>query len=231
MKRNLCIIVLFLLIIFHVLNIMAWFNQDMWPTGKDWHMHLDHAFKLIGNIENGFTWSDLIFVNTSHPSFFYATGMFLRKVCLNSNRSIFLTPALFFFVLIFSVYGLGKKLFNKKAGLAAAVICSFSPVIYKSSIQFHVDLAAAAMVSLVNYLIIDSEGFKHRGKAFLIGVILGLAFLTRQFVVLFVIGPFLITLFANLEQKNEGSEMFKQNRVKQGRKQYNSLRCGVDSCF
>jgi 4-amino-4-deoxy-L-arabinose transferase-like glycosyltransferase len=210
MKNKFVGITLVLLVIFHLLNIAIWFENDLWPTGKDWHMHLAHSFTMSDNLRSDFSWENIVYVDTSHPSFFYLISLALRKICFDNNKSIFLTPALFFFLLIFSVYGLGKKLFDKQTGLIAAIICSFSPIIYLSSVQFHVDLAAAAMICLVNYLIVSSDGFRSFWFSLLTGLVLGLALLTRQFVILFVAGPFCAVLLEKLKSEDKKIPVFRQ---------------------
>jgi len=196
-KQN--IIVLILLFIFHILNNLIWFKQGFWPVGKDWHMHLNHVYALTDNLSRGFNWENFLVVNTSHPPFFYWMAVLLKNLCFGSNRSLFFTPMIFFIMFIICVYGIGKRLFDEETGIAAAIICSFSPIIYQSSIQFNVDLAAAAMVSLINYMIILSDGFKSRRFSVLTGFITGLGLLTRQFVILFIIGPFSIQLIKILK--------------------------------
>lgn len=204
--------VLFLLIIFHLLNFLFWLNREVWPVGKDWNLHLANAYAMMANLNNNFSIRNLVFVDIAHPPFYYWAAITLKNICFNNYKYIFLTSAVFFFILLFSIYGIGKQLKNKEVAILATILCSFTPIIYKSAIPFNLDLAATALLSMTVYNLLASKDFSKRKFSILSGVSLGLGLLTKQIVALFIIGPILTILLNNF--KNCGFKIENLNKRK-----------------
>ncbi len=201
------------LIAFHLLNIFFWLNLKGWPVGKDWYLHLNNTFRMMSNLAGEFSLRNLTFVDIGYPPFYYWIAMLLVKLSFGINRCAFLTSAVFLVVLLLSTYGVGKKLRNKQTGFLAAVICSFFPIIYSTAIEFNFDLAATAMVGLIVYTLLASDGFRKRHYAFFLGLSLGLGLLIRQFIFLFVIGPILAVLCKSLGPQNKGSRFLYRQKA------------------
>ena len=127
---------------------------------------------------------------------------------------MFLTSFIFLIVLIFSTYGIGKKIKNKEVGFLAATICSFFHIIHRSSIEFNLALAAPAMTTLIIYLLLNCDGFRKRSYSFLLGMSFGLGFLTRELVLLFAFGPILYTIWRSFKNKNaEAGFLYRQRLI------------------
>ena len=213
MQKHVYKLGLMLLITFHLLNILNWLYSNQWPEGKDWFMHLPNTYTMIDNLSQEFTFDNLMFVDVSYPPLYYWTAILLSKLFFNNHQYIFLTPFLFLVVLILSIYGIGKQLKNKDVGFLSAIFCSFFYIIYKASIQYNLILAAPAMTALIIYLLLKCEGFKNINYSILLGVSLGLGFLTRQFIILFVAGPILVTIWHSFKKNSNISKYLYRRKL------------------
>ena len=97
--------------------------------------------------------------------------------------------AVFVAMLLFSVYGTGKRLFDRRVGLLAAFIVSTYPILFSISRMPYIDYTLAAMVALSVYLLVACDGFRHRGSSLLLGLVIGLGILTKWPFVAFAGGP------------------------------------------
>ena len=185
-------ILLFLLIIFHMANISNWYNLKIWPRGKAYHCHLITVCNMLESIRRGDV-KVLLSINGENPPVYYWMAIVLKNI-FNSYGAMFWTSSIFLIILLLNVYFIGKKLKNNDTGILAAIICSFFPLISLSSSEFNLELATAAVVSLILNVLISKDIFKNLFHAFYFGVVLGIGFMTRSFVGLFIVGPFIVML-------------------------------------
>jgi len=113
--------------------------------------------------------------------------------------------AIFYSILIFSVYGIGKKLFNRNTGLLASFIVTMYPIVLNPLFThehmgraFNIDIPLAAMVSLSLYTLLLTEHFRNRKYSILFGITLGLGWLTKFTFPLWVIGPVALIVITSL---------------------------------
>lgn len=201
MKKNKYLFVLIALIAFHVLNNYFWLNRDVWPIGKDYIIHLNNQVSFSRAIENGASWNKLIYLDYEYPPMFYVIG-WLIKYIFGNYKMVFIIPSLFFVMLIICVYGIGKTLVNKDTGVMAAYLCSFFPFIYKTSVQFNLELATAALSCLIILLILSGRRINRFTYRALLIIAIVIAGLTRQLIFLFIIGPLIYYLLMN-RKKNK----------------------------
>jgi len=195
MKKKIHYITLILLIAFHLINILFWFNMGSWPTGKDWYWHMHNTFKMLSNLNNEFSFENLTFIDITYPPMYYWSGILLIKV-FSLNNALFLNAALYFIILILSMYALGTYISNRNTGILLAVIVSFFPAIYKSSIHYNLALPVAALTTLCAYLLLRSEQFANRKFTILAGIALGGCVILRELSILFLIGPIMLCLWS-----------------------------------
>ncbi|MBU4305237.1 MAG: glycosyltransferase family 39 protein [Candidatus Omnitrophica bacterium] len=156
--------------------------------GKDYIIHLNNQMNFISKINAGICLKELMYLDYEYPPLFYAIAWLLKYIT-GAYQAMFLISSMFLTMLLLSVYGVGKTLGNRVVGIIAAYICSFFPFIYKTSIQFNLELSTAALSSLIIYLMLRvGEGNRLIYKILLILAIVA-AGLTRQLIILFVIGP------------------------------------------
>ena len=114
------------------------------------------------------------------------------------NLMILLTNVVFLSVLLFSVFKIGAILFNQKAGLLAAALLSFSPIIFGHSRVSLVDLPLAAMVALSLWCLLKTDNFKSLLFSLVTGAVFILAQFTRETAAVFITPPFLYYAFNSL---------------------------------
>ena len=219
MKKYIYSLGIVLLICFHMSNILVWYGKNYWPIGKDYAHHLEMTSNFIKKMPGCELkdWEEFIFISENdNPPFYYWTAIFLYFL-LRNYHVLFLNSALYFIILLLSVYGIGKELKSKEAGFLAAVICSFFPFIYLTSIQYNLELATAAMAALIVYVMLLSKGFSKYFYTILFCAALLLGIFTRQLVFVFIIGPLVITII----------EIAKNNNIPQRLKKQRFKRLGV----
>jgi len=119
---------------------------------------------------------------------FYRVFGVSTDVALMSN-------AVFIVMLLFSVYGIGKRMYSRGTGLLAAFLVSMYPVLFGISRLSYVDYALTAMVALIIYFLVRTEGFVRRRHSVFLGLSLGLGALTKWPVMAFVAAPILYVAF------------------------------------
>ncbi len=192
--RKACL-VLVLLLVFHLLNIFFWFNKDVWPVGKDYAHHLRMNMEFIREFPVYDDWRQIVFISMNdNPPLYYWTGTVLWFFS-RSYQSLFLNSSLYLFLLLLAVYGIGKELKDRQTGLIAAMLCSFSPGVYLSAIQFNLALPTAALVSVIVYSLVLVSRSQGRRYWLLFALLFVAGMYTRQLVGVFILGPLLLTLF------------------------------------
>ncbi|MCB0182888.1 MAG: glycosyltransferase family 39 protein, partial [Caldilineaceae bacterium] len=108
-------------------------------------------------------------------------------------------------MLLVATYALGTAAAGPRAGLLSAIVLGSYPILIG---LVHILLVETVMVLLVALTLLAlwrSEGFHKAGWSSLAGVLTGLGLLTKVFFVLFVIGPWLVTMWIAWRQSVEAT--------------------------
>src|SRR5436189_3328082 len=89
------------------------------------------------------------------------------------------------------VYGLGRRLADVETGLWAAFLLATAPFVVFSLTNFQLDLPLPAMVALALYALVRAEAFTDARWSLTLGVALGLGMLTKPSFAIYVLPPFL----------------------------------------
>jgi 4-amino-4-deoxy-L-arabinose transferase-like glycosyltransferase len=179
------------LVVFHVYNNWVFVTTQVTILGWDRPAHLartliyDDMLQAV-NIRSIFevmTWS------WNRPPLSHLVAAPLYRLFGTSTDVALMRNAIFVAMLLFSVYGIGKRLFARKVGLLAAFIVSTYPILFSISRMPYVDYSLAAMVALSIYLLVVCEGFRHRPASLVLGLVIGLGILTKWPFVAFAGGP------------------------------------------
>jgi 4-amino-4-deoxy-L-arabinose transferase-like glycosyltransferase len=122
--------------------------------------------------------------------FFSVFGM-SHDIAILGNQS-------FFLILILSIFGLGKILFDRKTGLLAALIISFYPGVFGYSRVYVLEFAILAVSTACVYLLIKSEGFKNFKYSLCFGFAFALGELLRPRFVIYIMIPVLFYAIKNI---------------------------------
>ncbi len=129
------------------------------------------------------------------PLPFFLPGV-AHKVFGGSILAAALTPQLFLALLLFSVYGIGRRAGGPWLGLAAAVIASGYPGVYQIARTHHDSLATSALAAAMICLLVYCRGFTRLRICALAGVTAYLSTLVSEsvsftlLIALIAAGPF-----------------------------------------
>ncbi|MFH1854634.1 MAG: glycosyltransferase family 39 protein [Candidatus Omnitrophota bacterium] len=159
--------------------------------------------KLIsGQPEYGAIATGLWHEYSSRGFIHYAEGLiliFLNKIDLKDvNLMIVLTNAFFLLILLIATYKIGSLLYNKKVGLLAAVLLSFSPQLFSHLRLNMLDFPVAAMVSLFFLCLLKTNRLTSTFFSLLSGIIFMLAEATKETAVIFIFPVVLFYFFTSL---------------------------------
>ncbi len=213
-------IILMLLIVFHSIVNYIWLMRDTAPPEwDDQDMYLITSIMIYRALE---TFSiDQLAIATSNirpvlvpfltAIFYFFAGVSQDIACMSN--------ILYLAILLFSVYGISKKISHKKEiGLLSAFIVSTFPMIFGMSRQFLMDLPLTAFVSSSVYLLFLTSHFENRRYSLLLGVSMGLGMLTKQTFPIFLLFPLLFIMRSDIAAaKYLFHPMQFFNRIKQRR--------------
>jgi|GEM_PF-2225574 len=181
-----------------------WLRQDKTPPGWEAARYLTSSLEAFDLIRRPALASlgELIFVrNGVQPAsgFVLPTVPFYWLFGVSEDGATWWTQGLALALLLFSVYGIGRRLFDVRVGLLAALLIGLNPEVIRLSRLYVPELAAAAVVSVMVYFLIRSEFLQRRGAVLLAGAALGLAMLQRPLLpLLFAAGPLVFVFIGSL---------------------------------
>jgi 4-amino-4-deoxy-L-arabinose transferase-like glycosyltransferase len=208
------------LLILSIIWLLGIVNDRLWFTLDNSVPAWDQADYLTGSLNYFYFlqspqllsqdwWKELWMLSPKVPPLTYLlTVPFLAIFGKHPDTST-LVYLLFSAILLYSVYGIARQLFNSKIGLWAAALCTLFPGLYIYRLQFLLDYPLIAMVTFCFYCLTMwrstinqkqadyplSKPTHHLFKSWrwtiLLGVSLGLAILVKQTAVFFLFIPFL----------------------------------------
>ena len=125
------------------------------------------------------------------PRFVYVVGGFWNQVFGEMPEQTIFSNSIFFFILLFSVYGIGKITGGPRTGVLAAALVSLYPNLVGLSRYYGLDFPLTAMVTAGVYALIKTDYWKSRKWSVIFAVISGLGILTKGQYVFFLYGPVL----------------------------------------
>ena len=138
--------------------------------------------------------AQIIDTTTFWPPFSYFLSQPLYALFgIGTDVTVFTTTIFLALAIIFT-YLLGRRLYGVTAGLLAAFLFSFYPIVFMLSRTYYQDMALAAMTTITFYLMLRSEAFSQRRVTLLFGLSLGLTALTKQGFFTIITGPVLVAV-------------------------------------
>ncbi|MBU1853272.1 MAG: glycosyltransferase family 39 protein [Candidatus Omnitrophica bacterium] len=202
MRQNVKIdtLILIIILIFHFGANFVWLSIDENPFLPDeiFHIHDYHSF--YSGIKDINVIKELPFISIKKifllfnistqawPRFVYFTSYLFTLFLGYSIFTLKISNMLYFAILIFSLYFIGRKCLDAKTGLLAAFMVSFYPGVCGISRVYGIDFPLAAMASLTTLFLLLSENFSRRKYSIFFGISLGIGFLVKGTILLFVSG-------------------------------------------
>ncbi|MFH1508430.1 MAG: glycosyltransferase family 39 protein [Candidatus Omnitrophota bacterium] len=205
MNKKTAIISIFILIIFHLIITAIWLHVDKSFIKLDSWQHYRYSLDVYDFLNGKLTLNALqpekwhgILVGLLSAFFYFIFGT-------SQDVAIMINSSIFFPILIFSVYGIGKKMLNAQAGLLAAFILSMYPIIFNNLRFYALDLPLTCAVALSLYLILKSNNFLDKSNSLILGLSIGLGLLIKFNYLAFIAGPYAVTMYRGLKQNKHAS--------------------------
>lgn len=207
-RINKYIIGLILLFLISALSDYNWLSQENQPPSWDEALHLTKSlqyYNMLTALPPDIV-SILINIDDYYPPFYHLSTTLTYSIFGTSMDSAIAINILYFLILLFSTYGIGKSLHSKQAGLIAAALISLFPVIVGMRRFYLIEPALISMVTLSIYLLLLTDHFKIRKYSLLFGTSVALALLTKWTAIFFIIGPLLAILYEYYKYRTESAK-------------------------
>ncbi|MDH4138533.1 MAG: glycosyltransferase family 39 protein, partial [Anaerolineae bacterium] len=131
----------------------------------------------------------IITYHTFYPPLFHLTiALFCELFGVSADVAAMANVA-YMAVLLFAVYGIGKRMFSAKVGLLAAFLVSMLPIVFCLSRYKYIEYTLVSMVALSLYLLIRTDDFQSKTYSMLFGLSFALGMLTKWVFIIFLAGP------------------------------------------
>jgi 4-amino-4-deoxy-L-arabinose transferase-like glycosyltransferase len=191
-------ILLFIYFLWWIIS-FYWITNDNHPPQADSSAHILKSYNLYRNF-TFLLFNSPLKLFTYEPvattSFFYFPILPFYFFFLPTNHISIIVNSVYFGILLFSTYGIGKKLFGKNVGLCSVFFIISYPSIFSLSRHLFLDFASMCIVMLTIYFLICSDFFRNRKYSFLFGISFGIATLIKltNFMFLIVILVYIVSL-------------------------------------
>jgi len=203
-RINISYLILSLLFLFHAINNIVIISKDTTPLiGDSLGLYVQSCrySRLILDAIGSFNLRSILLILKNMPlngqlfglvaaPFYFLIGT-QHDVAVISNQ-------IFFLVLILSIFGLGRVLFNNTVGLLAAFVISFYPSVFGFSRIYMLTFPILSVATLCVYLLIKSDGFNDRKYSIFLGLASGLGVLLRPRFLIYIFIPVLFYVLKGL---------------------------------
>lgn len=203
---NIFIFFLALIVIFFIVTNIIWLSQDSLPPAWDQAHHMLLSLKyyrLITNVHSFTNLNDFCSVSHYYPPLFHICAVPFIFLFGFSEHNLIMVNFIYLILFAASLYGIGEMLFNKRVGIMAAILCLFYPIMYAMSREYLIDFALVSIVTVVQYLILRSEGGLKKPWNIVLGIAAGGALLIKPAAIIFFLPVWIFILLGSLRRKND----------------------------
>ncbi|HEY9671599.1 MAG TPA: phospholipid carrier-dependent glycosyltransferase [Waterburya sp.] len=180
-------------------SVPAWDPTNHLTGSLNYLSALQHA-----NLFSGDWWRHLWTLSSKYPPLLYIATAPFQQLFGTGPEQALLVNLLFSAILLLSVYGLGKHLFNQQVGLWAAFLCVLLPRLYTVRLVYITDYPLTALVAATFCCLTVWRDAKTKWQqwywALGFGACLGLAMMVKQSVLFFIAAPLLWIFIARLRR-------------------------------
>jgi len=184
-------LVLALLWLFHAVNNGLWRSINVTILGSDRAAHLLQSLAYYQALKplSLDSFLRIITYYTFYPPLFHLTIAFFCDLFGVSADVAAMANVVYMAILLWAIYGIGKRMFSAKVGLLTAFLVSMLPIVFCLSRYTYVEYALLSMVALSIYLLIRTDDFQNKTYSVLFGLSFGLGMLTKWVFIVFLAGP------------------------------------------
>ena len=185
---------LLVLICAYIIVNLFWLKINNIPPAWDVAMHAHISIVFSKYIHSHGFWSlffspNTLLINPLYPPFIsLAVIPFYNLFPVKDIGSMTLAMDIVFLpILVFSVFGIGKRMGDEKTGFFSAYLVAVYPFTIVASRYFILEFPLMAMVALMIYVFILSDDFQHTIFSLLFGMVMGIGLLLKQSFILFTL--------------------------------------------
>lgn len=179
------------------MGMAAWVAIDTHPTSWDQSAHARFALQYLRFFGQPVAkWNSLVFLTVSvyWPPLFYLSSVPATAVFGYSIDAVALTNLLFLLLLVWSLWKIGARLFDRTAAAGAVAATLLCPLVFALSRDILLDFALLATVAFAQYAILASDGGLERRRSWLMGLAVGAALLVKWTALPFLLPTWLIVV-------------------------------------
>jgi 4-amino-4-deoxy-L-arabinose transferase-like glycosyltransferase len=160
---------------------LIWILLDTRPPSYDQGLHLFRTFNYWEAMSSGSEdwWQDMLNVEPFYPPFYHLSLIPLSLIFGFTLDTGVIGNSIYMVILVLSVYGIGKILYTRNAGLIAAFLVSCYPIIVSMSREYIISVMLTAMTALAYYLFLKSENFENKKYSILFSFIYAIGLMVK----------------------------------------------------
>lgn len=188
------------------------------PPAWDQSLHMTLA---VGYSElfSSFDLTGMVMLSGFYPPFYHISTIPLLWLLGFSYQAAEMVNIIYLGILLFSVYGIGKILFDKRTAVLSVLIIGMYTYLMNMRRTYLLDFALVSIVALSVYFLLKTDRFRDLKYSIAFGAAAGLALLIKWPAVFFIAGPFIYELYLLRSQsgvcrycgKKLGDDVFKKN--------------------
>jgi 4-amino-4-deoxy-L-arabinose transferase-like glycosyltransferase len=124
-------------------------------------------------------WQDVLNVEPFYPPFYHLSLIPLSLIFGFTLDTGVIGNSFYMVIMALSIYGIGKILYTRNAGLIAAFLVSCYPLIASMSREYIISVMLTAMVTLAYYLFLKSENFENKKYSILFSFIYAVGLMVK----------------------------------------------------
>ena len=160
---------------------LIWMVLDIRPPSYDQGLHLFRTFNYWEAMSSGSEewWQDILNVEPFYPPFYHLSLIPLSLIFGFTLDSGVIGNSFYMVIMVLSIYGIGKILYTRNAGLIAAFLVSCYPIIVSMSREYIISVMLTAMTTLAYYLFLKSENFENKKYSILFSFIYAVGLMVK----------------------------------------------------
>jgi 4-amino-4-deoxy-L-arabinose transferase-like glycosyltransferase len=179
------------IIIITVLTTIYYIITNNIPLSWDPALHMLYSY-IYYRLISSFNFGQIVHVSNYYPPFFSLTAAFMDIIFGFSSKIDIATNIIYYFVLVYSIYGIASTFWNKKAGYFSIILISAYPFLLVLQREFMLDFALTTMVALNVYLFLKSDYLRDFRYSLIFGIFFGLSILTKWDAPIYIL-PFVLS--------------------------------------
>ena len=176
---------------------LIWMLLDIRPPSYDQGLHLFRTFNYWEAMSSGSAdwWQDMLNVEPFYPPFYHLSLIPLSLVFGFTLDTGVIGNSFYMVIMALSVYGIGRILYSRNAGLLAALLVSCYPVIVMLSREYIISVMLTSMTTLAYYLFLKSENFENKKYSILFSFIYATGLMVKWTFFIYILPAVLMGLW------------------------------------